>query len=972
MRALFEAVRAACDPGTWSRGVELVRQAKLTTEQAEDDEVVIRVASRRSLLTPTVVLYPEAIEWDCDCDSPREPCDHVAAAAIVMERAQHTGEEVPGESEAGGRLGYRFTRTEKGLEFYRVVVTGDDEIPLEASLKAIVAGAAVGPDFLASDADLRVEDLLGRKIQGVLPATLMRRLLGALRQCDDVRIDGESVTTSVEPVLPIARLEDRGDGFVLQVRAAPDTREVFANGVALSGTTLCPRGDDALTHRDRSELVPGKYFPPQAAKRIVSEVLPRLERRIPIEIHTARLPRSEASPPRLQVDVTREGDELCVAASLVYGDPPTARIENERLVHLGGAVPIRNPAAEQRLIARLRLGLDLVPGQQLRLRGGEAVEVALKLRAWSGELRGEAHHGFFFAPELEPVLSIQDASFDLSFLSPGAQGRAATSLDPRHVLEAWDSGDLYVPLSSGGLAPLPLDWLDRFGRQVADLLEARAAAGADRELPACMIPDLARLCAALGETPPPKLERLRALLEDFDELPAPELPEDLEAELRPYQERGVRWLQFLRDAGLGGLLADDMGLGKTLEALCAIQGRTLVVCPTSVLYGWREQIARFRPGLRVCVYHGQRRKLDPEADVTLTSYALLRIDAEKLGAIDWETAVLDEAQAIKNPGSKAARAAFELRAKTRFTLTGTPIENRLEELWSQFHFTNPGLLGSLADFRKRYAQPIATGQPGAAAHLRARIRPFVLRRLKQEVAPELPPRTEAVLHAELSEAERNVYRAVHASVRRDVAERLRAGGGVIEALEALLRLRQAACHSSLVPGQQADSSAKLEVLLEALDEVLSEGHRALVFSQWTSFLDLLEPHLDAAGISFARLDGSTRDRGAVVEEFQDPSGPPLLLISLRAGGTGLNLTAADHVFLLDPWWNPAVEDQAADRAHRIGQERPVMIYRIVARETVEERVLALQQRKRALAEAALAGSDRAASITREELLQLLD
>ena len=371
-------------------------------------------------------------------------------------------------------------------------------------------------------------------------------------------------------------------------------------------------------------------------------------------------------------------------------------------------------------------------------------------------------------------------------------------------------------------------------------------------------------------------------------------------------------------------------------------------------------------------FHGPRRRLDPEADITLTTYALLRIDSEMLAAVEWDTVVLDEAQAIKNPDSQAARAAFGLRAQTRFTLTGTPVENRLEELWSQLHFSNPGLLGSRQDFRKRYSQPIATGEPGAAAHLRTRIRPFLLRRLKQEVAPELPPRTEAVLHAELSESERDVYEAVHAAVRSDVTARLREGGSVLEALEALLRLRQASCHPSLVPGQQATTSAKLGVLLEALDEVLAEDHKALVFSQWTSFLDLLEPHLDAAGISFARLDGSTRDRGAVVEAFQHEHGPPVLLISLRAGGTGLNLTAADHVFLLDPWWNPAVEDQAADRTHRIGQERPVVIYRIVARETVEERILQLQAHKRRLADAALADADRAASITREELLELLE
>jgi SNF2 family DNA or RNA helicase len=248
----------------------------------------------------------------------------------------------------------------------------------------------------------------------------------------------------------------------------------------------------------------------------------------------------------------------------------------------------------------------------------------------------------------------------------------------------------------------------------------------------------------------------------------------------------------------------------------------------------------------------------------------------------------------------------------------------------------------------------------------------VLRRLKRDVAPELPPRTDIVLHAELSPDERSLYDGIRAATRDDVVQRLRAGGSVLAALEALLRLRQASCHPALVPGQTADDSAKLKVLMENLDEAVSEGHKALVFSQWTSFLDLVEPHLASAGLPYGRLDGSTRDRAGVVARFQDEAGPPVLLISLRAGGTGLNLTAADHVFILDPWWNPAVEDQAADRAHRIGQDRPVMVHRLVAAQTVEERILALQARKRELSEAALGQAEAAQAITREDLLALLD
>lgn len=335
--------------------------------------------------------------------------------------------------------------------------------------------------------------------------------------------------------------------------------------------------------------------------------------------------------------------------------------------------------------------------------------------------------------------------------------------------------------------------------------------------------------------------------------------------------------------------------------------------------------------------------------------------------------MLDEAQAIKNPESQIARAAHRLDARARFALTGTPVENRLDELWSQLHFLNPGLLGGRTDFRNRYSKPIAEGDADVAAKLRRRIRPFLLRRLKADVAPELPPLSEIVLDCELSEDERAVYDSVRAATVRDVVERLRAGGSVMAALEALLRLRQAACHSSLVPGQREEaSSSKLVTLYARLEEAVADGHKALVFSQWTSLLDRVEPGLRERDIEWQRLDGTTRNRGDVVDLFQSDEGAPVMLLSLKAGGTGLNLTAADHVFLLDPWWNPAVEAQAADRAHRIGQSRPVVVHRLIAIDTVEEGILKLHERKRALADAALEDSDGGSRLSRDDLLELLE
>ena len=596
-----------------------------------------------------------------------------------------------------------------------------------------------------------------------------------------------------------------------------------------------------------------------------------------------------------------------------------------------------------------------------------------QLEGWSGEVQGRDHESFFLAPPLDPELRLEADGFELLFHSPppgGQRGERASpgKADPERVLRAWRSGEPLVPLLAGGFAPLPRDWLSRFGRQVEDLLAAR---GSDGSLPRSAIPDLARLCDALDHPRPASFRELDRLAGDFAGIPEAPLPADLCATLRGYQRAGVNWLCFLREAGLGGLLADDMGLGKTLQALCALRGRTLVVAPTSLLHNWSDEIARFRPDLRVQIFHGSSRAIEPGADVTLTTYALLRRDREALVREDWETVILDEAQAIKNPESQVAQAAYQLPGAFRIALTGTPVENRLEELWSQFHFINPGLLGGRRDFEERYARPISQDGSDTAEHLRERIRPFVLRRRKGEVAPELPPRTDVILHCVLSDTERSIYEAIRAATARDVVERLEAGGNVLAALEALLRLRQACCHPALVPGQDAEDSAKLALLLDRLDTAVADGHKALVFSQWTSLLDLVEPRLDLAGIPYTRLDGTTRDRAGVLRRFAEETGPPVFLISLRAGGTGLNLTSADHVFLLDPWWNPAVEEQAADRTHRIGQERPVFVYRMVAENTVEERILALQEKKRAVSEMALGESGAALSITREDLLALL-
>jgi superfamily II DNA or RNA helicase len=965
VQELFEAVRKACTPETWSRGVELVRAGAVQQERSGDASILMRVVTRGGIYCPAVTLYLEDADWECSCGARSGACEHAAAAVIALRRAGEEGRDVPAPGTLAGRLSYRFTGTPGGLSLERLIVVGEDAHPVEVTLAAIASGRAGGPRFAASQADLAVEMALGTYRRGPIPRSIVERLMDALSGCAEVLLDGAPVRTSGSPVVPVATLEEQGNGFRLTVGRDPSVVAVFANGIALAAGVLRPVDETRLTGRELHELPGGKRFGAGDIAELVTEVLPSLRKRVPVEVRTDRLPHGTAMPPRIAFELARDGRSLSVLALLVYGEPPCARVDGGRLVHLGGAVPIRREGQERRLLARLGRELDLAPGVRARFDGEAAVAFAERLEAWDSAPRSRDLDYFRRTPPLAPRIETEGERLDVVFETPAGKGRA----DAGSVIRAWREGASLVPLEGGGFSPLPSDWLARFGDRISDLLAARDAGG---RIPRCVLPDLARLCDDLARPRPPDFEPLAALLTDFSGIPEAPLPPDLTATLRSYQRRGVDWLAFLRGAGLGALLADDMGLGKTIQALCALEGRTLVVAPTSVLHNWAEEVRRFRPGLRCGVYHGERRALDPSADVTLTTYAILRLDADALAREAWDTVVLDEAQAIKNPDSQAARAAFALAARFRIALTGTPVENRLDELWSQIHFLNRGLLGGREDFEERYARPVAAGVPGAAGRLRERIRPFVLRRLKQEVAPELPPRTEAELRCQLTPQEREVYDTIRAATLREVVERLKAGGGVLAALEALLRLRQAACHPGLIPGREAETSSKVTLLLEALDEVAAEGHKALVFSQWTSLLDRVEPHLKAAGIAFERLDGGTRDRAGVIGRFQDEAGPPVMLVSLKAGGTGINLTAADHVFLLDPWWNPAVEDQAADRAHRIGQERPVMVYRLLAEDTVEERILALQKRKRALADAVLGEADRAAALTREDLLALLE
>ncbi len=560
-----------------------------------------------------------------------------------------------------------------------------------------------------------------------------------------------------------------------------------------------------------------------------------------------------------------------------------------------------------------------------------------------------------------------------------------TSAHLPELLEAVRRGETLVRLGDGTYGTLPEEWLERIG--------TLAAMGSPENGHIRFRRSQAGLLDALLATQPETtcdatFARVRKELRTFDGVTAAEQPAGFQGKLRDYQREGLGWMEFLRRFSFGGCLADDMGVGKTAQVLAMLEtrrvlrqageplGPSLVVVPKSLVFNWKQEAERFTPQLSVLDYTGTARGVGDltRYDLVLTTYGTLRRDAARLKDVQFDYLVLDEAQAIKNSGTESAKAVRLLRGEHRLALSGTPVENHLGELWSLFEFLNPGMLGAASVF-KLVGGAARNPSEDTRRLLAHALRPFMLRRTKAQVASELPAKTEQTVYCEMEPAQRKLYNDLRQHYRSSLLTRIDTNGlgkSKMHVLEALLRLRQAACHPGLLDAKRlGEGSAKLDVLLDQLSEVLEEGHKALVFSQFTSLLAIVRDRLDKQGANYEYLDGATRDRQARVERFQNDPDCRLFLISLKAGGLGLNLTAAEYVFLLDPWWNPAVEAQAVDRAHRIGQTRHVFAYRLIARDTVEEKVLELQQTKRNLADAILGAENSIMRNLKKEDLELL-
>ena len=744
--------------------------------------------------------------------------------------------------------------------------------------------------------------------------------------------------------------------------------------VLVDNRLLRVEGDGALLRGllDARDII----IPSTAKTAFVTRFLPKLLHSAQVDEELLGEQRDIHAEPRPRVYLREEGEAIVVDLAFAYDDYevsldtewPISALQHEAVGDILIVIH-RNPTVEEthwRALSKFGLkrdGARFVLKQRI-----SPVDFLLRhlpqLQQAGYEVFGEEALKSARINRNAPKMSLSVSSgidwFDV--LAMVNYGEVSVSFS--EVRKAIKQRQGFVKLPDGSLGALPDEWLKRYS-QLFTMGEATEDGVRLSRTQATLL-ELALNEAdsiAVDAEYTRRVEQLR----NFTHIASRPLPEGFRGELRPYQRAGYDWLHFLHDFNFGGCLADDMGIGKTVQALIFLQslyadGHTtaasLIVMPRSLLENWAREAARFTPNLRVLT-HADSDRADDHSDfehyhLVLTTYGVMLRDLKLFSKYRFHYLVLDESQAIKNPAAQTGRAARLLYGEHRLALTGTPIENSTEELWSLFAFLNPGQLGSQEAFREQFAAPIQRNQDeNAAKTLRALVHPFILRRTKEQVAPELPPRTERLIYCAMTAKQKQLYQRTRDRYRDELLGLVDQGGmqqARFKVLEGLLRLRQLANDPRLIDKSFKGVSSKFEAILESMEVLREEGHKALVFSQFTSMLGLLRNELDTRDWPYLYLDGKTQHRQALVDEFQADENIPFFLISLRAGGTGLNLTAADYVIHIDPWWNPAVERQATDRTHRIGQHRPVMIYKFIAEDTVEQKILLLQEKKQALVE----------------------
>ncbi len=680
--------------------------------------------------------------------------------------------------------------------------------------------------------------------------------------------------------------------------------------------------------------------------------------------------KNSSGPPLLNTELSFDYDGIIVPAQ-----PMTRGVfqtDTKRFILRDAVAEAAAGTLLTRLGVRSTLSYGGIPTQELKPALLPKLVRELITAGWIIEADGKLYRQ---ASEYKLAVRSETDWFDLE----GTADFGGIAVPFPRLLAALRKGEQSILLDDGSFGMVPEDWLKKYGI----LAQMGTVEGDSIRFSRAQVGVLDALLASRPEvTFDKQYARARDQLHKFVGVAAVDPPKGFVGELREYQREGLGWLKFVRKFGFGGCLADDMGLGKTVQVLALLAGKrngpALVVVPKSLIFNWKQEAAKFAPKLKVLDHTGTTRDRTGanfrDFDIVLTTYGTLRNDADAFTEIRFDTCILDESQAAKNATTETAKAVRLVKADHRIAMSGTPVENHLGELWTLFDFLNPGMLGR-AMLTNNGSASIRNPDAETRELLAKALRPLILRRTKDQVAKDLPAKTEQTVYCDLEPAQRQLYDELREHYRQSLLARVDSVGlakSKIHVLEALLRLRQAACHPGLIDKKRtAEPSAKLDILLPQLRELAESGCKALVFSQFTSLLSIVRNRLDTEGVTYEYLDGKIRDRSERVERFQIDPKCKLFLVSLKAGGVGLNLTAAEYVFLLDPWWNPAVEAQAIDRSHRIGQTKPVFAYRLIARGTVEEKVLALQQSKRALADAILGGDGRLMSDLKREDLELL-
>jgi superfamily II DNA or RNA helicase len=823
---------------------------------------------------------------------------------------------------------------------------------------------------------------------------------------------GTHATVSSAAVRPQLEVEQRANGGIT-VRAKP-----------IPNTMLLWNATEAWLLRDREFVRCGEALPAGAAHLLGSPLqlegeralqflafdLPRLRDAFDIEADEGvRLPQVIPATPAFGLRLAGTLNSVTAELLCTYGNRPAfkaATNEEDEFVFRDpenvDRILLRNIPAERAAVARLeRVGFARTDAAGFVLHGQPEIvrffasDYPKFQRDWNVTLTAQVEKWTSEIERVTPRLEIVGSGVDwfevrYSLVTPGGQ-----EFSNSEIQQLLRSGRNQTRLKNGRLAAIDTAGLEDFEQVIRDCDPAQTQPGLYR-INRAHAPYVQETARELGSTIADRREALKKFITSAD-TPVDDAKErlgSLAKILREYQVAGFEWLMRLAANNLGGILADEMGLGKTVQTLAFLRAQkksvrpdsveppkpALIVCPTSLVTNWQSEAQKFTPELKTLVLEGPNRsalfKSIDNADVVITSYALLRRDIDDLRTFQFSTAVLDEAQHIKNPETQNAQSAFALRAKHRFVLTGTPMENSVRDLWSIMNFSLPGYLGPHKDFRERYELPLARGgAPDVQRRLSRRLQPFLLRRRKRDVAKDLPEKIEQVVPCDLASSQRSVYDALLREIQSGLGSsgaKTNAGAQRMKMLTGLLRLRQVCCDLRLVGLEKEDPSAKLELLDELLGEAIDGDHRVLVFSQFVSMLHLVRDRLEERKLTYCYLDGSTKQRQEEVNRFQSDDTIPVFLISLKAGGVGLNLSAADTVIHFDPWWNPAVEAQATDRAHRIGQTRVVTAYKLITRDTVEEKILKLQDKKRAAIDAALDSEEPLMTgLTTEELEELL-